>query len=153
MHYLIALVLCGVAAAIEGLCAGRNPMGQLKAFNQPSWAPPTWMWVLIGFAWYGICFTGLVRLLPFWPEQKLPLILLSALMLANSAVNIPTFRLRRLDLAFYFFGPYWLLLGGFLLAVCSFDSLTFALFLVYAVYQIYAAAWGYRLWKMNPKVR
>ena len=149
MSWLWAGLICIAAAAFEGLCAGRDPMGQLKALNQPSWSPPTWVWVLIGVAWYGICFVGLVRLLPFWSEQKLPVILLVALMLANAAANIPAFRMRRLDIAFLFFFPYWALLGAFLWVVCPLDSLTFWLFALYAVYQLYAVAWGYQLWRMN----
>jgi tryptophan-rich sensory protein len=124
-------------------------MGRLKALRQPSWSPPPWIWVLIGILWYGIGFAGLVRLLPFWPEQKLPIILLAALLLANGAANIPLFRLRRLDLALAFFLPYWALLAAFLHAACPLDRLTCALFAVYAVYQLYAAAWGYRLWRLN----
>lgn len=153
MNYLIALSLCAAAAAVEGLCAGRDPMGQLKALRQPRWSPPTWAWVLIGIGWYGICFTGIVRLLPFWSVEKSPLILLGALMLANAIVNVPTFRMRRLDLAFYFFGPYWLLLAAFFRAVCPLDRLTCGLFAIYAVYQIYAAAWGFRLWRMNRSTK
>lgn len=149
VNYLIALSICAVAAGIEGLCAGRDPMAQLKALKQPPWSPPTWMWVLIGLAWYAICFFALVRLLPHWPESRLPIVLLIALMLANAAVNIPTFRMRRLDLAFYFFGPYWALLGTFLWSVRPHDPPAFWAFAAYSVYQLYAAAWGYRLWRMN----
>lgn len=149
MTYVIALLICVAAAAVEGLCAGRDPMGRLKALKQPSWSPPTWVWVLIGIAWYGICFTALVRLLPLWPEQKLPVVLLAALMLVNAAANIPTFRMRRLDIALAFFVPYWPLLAAFLWVAWPLDSLTWALFAAYALYQVYAAAWGYKLWRMN----
>lgn len=151
MAYLIALAICIAAAAFEGLCAGRDPMGQLTALKQPRWSPPTWVWVLIGIAWYGICFTGLVRLLPLWPEEKLPVLLLVALMLLNAAANIPAFRMKRLDLAFAFFVPYWPVLAAFLWAVCPLDSFTCGLFSAYSIYQIYAAAWAYQLWRMNPR--
>lgn len=53
MTYAIALLLCILAAAFEGLCAGRDPLAQLKATRQPRWSPPNWVWVLIGIAWYG----------------------------------------------------------------------------------------------------
>jgi tryptophan-rich sensory protein len=149
MNFAIAALICVLAAAVEGLCAGRDPMGQLKTLKQPSWSPPTAVWVVIGVAWYGICFTGLVRLLPFWPEQKLPVLLLAGLMLANAAANVPAFRMRRLDIAFYFFVPYWLLLGVFVWSACTLDRLTCTLFGIYAAYQPYAAAWGYHLWRMN----
>lgn len=149
MDYLVAALICVAAAAVEGLCAGRDPMGQLKAWRQPSWSPPPWVWVLIGLAWYGICFTGLVRLLPFWPEHQLPALLLASLMLANAAANVPTFRMRRLDLAFFFFFPYWVLLGAFLWSAGALDRVTCALFGFYAAYQLYAVVWAYRLWRMN----
>jgi tryptophan-rich sensory protein len=147
--YVAALFIIIAAAGFEALCAGRDPMGRLKSLEQPRWSPPTWVWVLIGIAWYGICFTGLVRLLPFWPMHELPVILLVALLLANAAANIPLFRLRRLDLALAFFVPYWLLLAAFMWTACRLDPLTFGLFAIYAAYQVYAALWGYQLLRMN----
>lgn len=141
------------AAGFEGLCAGRDPMGQLKALKQPGWSPPIWVWVLIGIAWYGICVVGLVRLLPLWPDHKLPVILLVALMLLNAAANIPAFLMRRLDLALAFFVPYWPVLAAFLWVVHARDGLTFTLFAIYSLYQVYAAAWAYQLWRMNRAAR
>lgn len=126
-------------------------MGQLKGLRQPKWSPPIWAWVLIGIAWYGICLVGLARLLTYWPEQKLPLILLVSLLLANGAANIPLFRWRRLDLALLFFVPYWALLAAFMLSAFPLDRLTCGLFAAYAVYQLYAALWGYQLLRMNPR--
>lgn len=149
MTYLIALLICVTAAAFEGLCAGRDPMGALRATQQPSWSPPGWAWILIGIGWYAICYVGLVRLLPFWPDRPLAVLLLTALMLANGAANFFAFRLKRLDLAFAFFLPYWLLLASFFWAAYPMDRLTCALFAIYAVYQIYAALWAHALWKMN----
>jgi tryptophan-rich sensory protein len=148
VDYLIAFAICVAAAAFEGLCAGRAPLARLAALRQPAWSPPIWLWVLIGIAWYGLCFTGLVRLLPHWPDHRAPVLLLVALMAANGAVNLLQFRMNRLDLAFFSFGPYWLLLAAFLWTACPLDPLTCALFAVYAAYQVYAAAWGYRLWRM-----
>ena len=149
MTWAIALAICVAVAALEGLCAGRDPMGQLKAIRQPSWSPPNRAWVLIGIAWYAICFTALVRLLPHWESHQAPVLLLAALMAANAAANLLQFRLKRLDLAFVFLLPYWLLLAAFLAAACPLDRLTCALFGAYAVYQLYAAAWGWQLWRMN----
>jgi benzodiazapine receptor len=149
MTCIWALLIVIASAGFEGACAGRDPMGQLRSLNQPSWSPPTWAWVLIGIAWYGICFFGLVRLLPFWPGRKLPVILLGALLLANGAANVPLFRLRRLDLALAFFVPYWALLAAFMWSAWPLDRPTWALFAAYSLYQFYAAAWGYRLLRMN----
>ncbi len=151
MNYLLALLICAAAAAAEGLCAGRNPMAKLRAIRQPSWSPPPWAWVLIGIAWYAICFVALARLLPLWPESRAAVLLLAALMLANGLANLFQFRMQRLDLAFLFLFPYWLLLAAFLRAACPIDRLSCLLFGAYAVYQLYAAAWGYQLWRLNPR--
>jgi tryptophan-rich sensory protein len=149
MEYATALLICVAAAGFEALCAGRDPMAKLRQLRQPAWSPPNWLWVLIGIAWYAICFTALVRLLPHWPVSKAPVLLLVLLMLANGAVNLLQFRMNRLDLSFLFLFPYWLLLGAFLWAACPIDRISCVLFAVYAAYQVYAAAWGYRLWQMN----
>jgi tryptophan-rich sensory protein len=144
------MLACVAAAGFEALCAGRDPMGKLRSLRQPSWSPPNWLWVLIGIAWYAICFAALIRLLPHWPEQKAPVLLLVALMLANGGANFFQFRLERLDLAFLFLLPYWILLAAFLRTACPLDRLACLLFAPYAAYQLYAAAWGYSLWRMNP---
>ena len=149
MTYAIALAICVLAAALEGLCAGRDPMAQLRATRQPRWSPPAWLWVLIGIGWYAICFIALVRLLPLWPASIAPVLLLAALMAANGLANFLQFRLRRLDLAFFYLFPYWLLLAAFMATACPVDPLVCLLFGLYALYQIYAAVWAYQLWRMN----
>ena len=149
MNYLLALAVCIAAAGVEGLCAGRDPLKQLSATKQPSWSAPNWVWVLIGIAWYAICFTTLVRLLPLRPDSTPALVLLVAMMLANASANLLQFRMKRLDLAFFFLFPYWLLLAAFLWFACPLDRLTCALFAAYALYQVYAGFWGFSLWRMN----
>jgi len=150
LTYLIAFLICAAAAGFEALCAGRDPMAALKATRQPSWSPPTWAWALIGLAWYAICFTALARLVPLRPDSNMPLVLLVLVMLANGAANLFQFRLKRLDLAFFFLFPYWLLLAGFILLAWPLDRVSGVLFSIYAAYQLYAALWAYRLWRLNP---
>lgn len=149
-NYLAALLICIIAAMVEAACAGRDPMTQLQAMRQPSWAPPSLVWVLVGIAWYVICFVALSRLLTLWPASRPALVLLVVLMLANGAANILLFRMKRLDLAFFFLFPYWTVLGAFLWISWPLDRFTGGLFAIYAVYQVYAACWGYVLWRMNP---
>lgn len=146
-----AIGICVAAAVFEGLCAGTNPMGKLKALDQPNWSPPNWVCVIIGVAWYAICLTGLVRLLPYFDSLPLPVVLLVALMLVNGAVNLFQFRLERLDVALASFVPYWAILAVVLILTWPLDRLTFALFAVYSVYQVYAAFWGYALYRRNPR--
>ena len=149
MTYAIALAICMAAAVLKGLCAGRDPMGRLRRLKQPAWSPPAWAWVLIGLGWYAICFTALVRLLPAWPQTAAPVILVCVLLLANAGANVPLFRMRRLDIAFWWLLPYWAALGALLLTACPHDRVVCALFGAYVGYQLYAAAWQYRLWKLN----
>jgi tryptophan-rich sensory protein len=148
--YLFALFACIAAAVFEGLCAGKEPLRRLAQLRQPMWSPPSWVWVLIGLYWYAICFAALARLGRQWPATATPVFLLCAMMFANGAVNIFQFRMRRLDLAFLSLFPYWLLLlGPFLWSAYQFDQLVCGLFEIYALYQLYAAAWGLSLWRMN----
>lgn len=149
LTYLLAFAICAAMALVEGLCAGPDPMAQLRATRQPRWSPSPSLWVLIGILWYAICFTGLARLAPFWPAREMPVLLLCALMLTNAGANVLQFRMKRLDLAVLFLFPYWLLLAGFMLATRPLDGATFALFGCYCLYQLYAAAWAYQLWRMN----
>lgn len=70
-------------------------------------------------------------------------------MVANAGANIPQFRMGRLDLAFFYLFPYWLLLAAFLATVRPLDDIATTLFVAYAGYQVYAAAWGWKLWRLN----
>lgn len=125
-------------------------MAQLRTIRQPRWSPPAWLWVLIGIGWYAICFVAFVGLLPHWPTSMAPVLLLAALMAANGLANLLQFRLRRLDLAFFYLLPYWLLLAAFMASACPLDRLICLLFGIYAAYQLYAAVWAFQLWRMNP---
>jgi hypothetical protein len=37
VSWIAALLIVIAAAGCEGLCAGRDPMGRLKALEQPRW--------------------------------------------------------------------------------------------------------------------
>lgn len=149
--YVTALLVCAAVAAFEGLCAGKEPLKKLAQLKQPGWSPPSWMWVLIGLCWYGFCFVALVRLLPHYAADPMAVRLLGLLMAANAFANLFQFRAGRLDLAWLMLLPYWLVLAMFVVAAAAVDRLTTVLFAIYAVYQIYAAAWGWQLWALNGK--
>jgi tryptophan-rich sensory protein len=148
-----ALVICAGMAVLERVCAGPNPMAQLRVLRQPRASPPLFVWVLIGVFWYAICFTALVRLLPIYDGHSASVWLLIALMAANAAANVPQFRLHRLDIAFLYLFPYWVLLGAFIWSIRHLDPVTLLLFGIYSAYQPYAAAWSWGLWQMNKAVR
>ncbi len=150
-NYLIALLACVIAAALEGICAGNEPLQKLAQLKRPAWSPAPWAWALIGLSWYLICFVSLVRLLPAYDTSPVAVRLLGVLMVANAFANVLQFRLGRLDLAFLYLYPYWFLLGAFLLSAASLDPLITTLFSIYAAYQVYAAAWAWKLWALNGR--
>ena len=125
-------------------------MGALREIGQPSWAPPNWVWAIIGVAWYVICYVSLVRLLFKLHDGPWPFALLLALMAANGAWGIIQFRLRRYDLGLLFYIPYVALIATFLAIVWPVDRLSFYLFIGYAIYMLYGAAWGWAIWRLNP---
>jgi len=147
--YLIALGICAVMAWLEGVCAGSDPMKQLRSLRQPPWSPPLFAWIVIGVLWYALCFTALVRLLPAYHQNASSIWLLIALMAVNAGANVLQFRIRRLDLAFFYLFPYWMLLAVFMWSVRDVDWPILTLFGIYAGYQLYAAAWGWSLWQLN----
>jgi tryptophan-rich sensory protein len=148
-RYLLAFLICAGMALLEGVCAGRDPMAQLRRLRQPLWSPPSFAWILIGLSWYAICFTALVRLLPAFDQHPTSVCLLIGLMALNAGANVPQVRMRRLDIAFLYLLPYWVVLSAFIWSIRNVDSVTLALFGIYSAYQLYAAAWGWNLWQMN----
>jgi tryptophan-rich sensory protein len=146
---IVALIACAVVAAIETLCAGKDPMGKLRRLRQPAGSPPTWVWILIGVSWYALSVTALVRLQR--AEEGVGGLFdgLVVVMLINAAANIPQFRMQRLDIAFFYLFPYWIVLAAFLRAAWPADRFVVWMFAPYAVYQVYAAVWAWKLWKLN----
>ena len=147
--YIIGAASIVASAFLEGVLAGASPLKRLGALQQPWWAPPMWVWVVIGIVWYAICFVAVSRLIG--SSSLLSLVLLGVLMLGNVVANVPLFRMGRLDLAFYYLVPYWIVLAAFIASIWKIDAVSAALFCAYAAYQLYAAAWSYRLWAMNGR--
>ena len=135
---------------LEALLAGKDPVGALRSIRQPIWAPPLWVWATIAAAWYVICFVSLSRLLPEYTIAPWPLILLVLLMASNAAWGVIQFRMKRYDFGLWFLIPYAALTIAFLVSVRPIDALPWFLFAGYAMYLPYAAAWAYRVWRLNP---
>lgn len=152
MNWLWAGLICIAFAALEAIAAGKDPAGALRSIRQPKWSPPFWLWAIIGVAWYVICLVSLARLVPLYAEAPWPTFLLVVLMAANGAWGIVQFRMKRFDLALLFGAPYAGLLIAFLWTVRPVDPLPFYLFAGYAAYLLYAAAWSWSIWRLNPHV-
>jgi len=76
-----------------------------------------------------------------WDRRRLPLIA------AAAGMAVPAL----LYLALWFMLPYAGLVPAFLWTVRPLDRVSFLLFLGYAIYLIYAAAWGWSLWRLNRR--
>jgi tryptophan-rich sensory protein len=145
--WLFAAAICVCFQLLEFALVGADPASKLEALRQPAWAPPFWLWGVIGVAWFAICLVSLARLRA--RRAVLAVSLLVALMLANAAWSVLLFRLDRYDLALYYGAPYAALLVALLAVVRRTDALVFALFVGYAAYLIYAGAWTWSLMRLN----
>jgi tryptophan-rich sensory protein len=119
----------------------------------PPYSPPFVVWLLIGLAYYVICFVVLRRLLASGPGTfaGIALALLIVVLLANALWNVLFFRRRDLRASFIAFIPYAgvvVVLAFSLSRVYPFGA---ALFMCYCIYLLYATWWGYRLWLLNSR--
>jgi tryptophan-rich sensory protein len=95
----------------------------------------------------------LFRLLTLQPSS-LRIVALAAtvlLMAANAAFNLVFFRWGDLRASFLFFFPYSGLAIALFILLLWVDPLASAVFGPYLVYFVYAAAWGYQVWRLNGR--
>ncbi|HUS12659.1 MAG TPA: hypothetical protein VMZ30_19475 [Pyrinomonadaceae bacterium] len=59
---LLALATCVLAAALEGVCAGRNVKAFFASVKFPRYSAPLWIWSIIGGTYYAIFWIVLFRL-------------------------------------------------------------------------------------------
>ena len=144
---LLALVICIVAAALEGVFAGSDVRQRLAALRMPRYSPPFRLWLLIGLAYYTICFIVLRQVLP--QSFTVPLVLLILILLANALWSILFFRWRDLRASFIAFIPYAALVAALVVSLVRSYPFGAVLFSCYCAYLLYATWWGYRLWLLN----
>jgi len=152
MHPLVlTLAICAGAAALEGILAGRDVKQRFAQLRMPRLSPPLKIWIIIGIAYYVICFLVLYRLLVLPPAslRTAALGLILIVLLANAFWNFLFFRLRSLRLSFILGVLYSLIALGLLTLLCKLDRVAAWGFLPYAVYLLYANWWGYALWRTN----
>ena len=150
---LLALIICIAAATLEGALAGGGVRQRLAELRMPPYSPPFALWLVIGAAYYIICFAVLRRLLasPFSPSVIAAVALLIVGLLANAFWSVPFFRWRDLRLSFIAVIPYAFVIAGLVTLLISTYPFGAALFLCYCCYLVYAIWWGYRLWLLNTR--
>src|SRR5437868_4547980 len=106
---VLALIICGAAAAAEGALAGGGVRQRLAQLRMPQYSPPFALWLGIGVVYYAICFVVLRHLLANAPFTRLPLIALALvviILLVNALWSVLFFRWRDLRASFVAFIPY-----------------------------------------------
>ncbi len=59
----ISLGACAIAAALEGVCAGKNVKSFFATLRFPPFSAPLWVWSIIGGLYYAIFCFVLYRIL------------------------------------------------------------------------------------------
>ncbi len=153
---LISLGICVTSAVLEGLFAGKNVKSFFAKLRFPSYSIPLWGWYIIGALYYVVCFFILYRIFTRSEASStryVALTLLLVMMSVNAFWNYVFFRAQNLFLSFVAFAFYPLIALALFISLLQFDR-TAAWFLVpYLLYLIYAAYWGYGLWKLNPSLK
>jgi tryptophan-rich sensory protein len=146
------LVVCAIGAALEGLFAGGGIKQRLGELRLPRYAVPFWGWIIIGVAYYAICFAILHRLFSLPPSspRNAAFGLLGLLMFINALWNYFFFRRRNLFHAFLLGLPYNVLAAVLFVVLWRMDRSAALWFAPYIFYLFYANVWGYRTWKLNP---
>jgi tryptophan-rich sensory protein len=140
-----AIVICGVAAGLEGALAGSGVRARFRELRQPSFSPPLALWFVIGAVYYVICFALLYRLLGSgWPTvaHRAAFYLLLALMIMNAAWGWLFFRRKDLRGSMLAFVPYALLALALTIVLARSDRTAALLFLPYLLYLGYALWWS-----------
>lgn len=144
--------MCGVAAALEGVCAGRNVRPFFDTLRFPPYSAPLWVWSIIGAVYYAIFGFVVFRLLSGVLPVALAgatLTLIAVMMLGNALANLVIFRSRDLHLN-YVIGNVFAALDVLLVfCVVRLDAVAAATLAPYLVYRVYAVWWGWALMKLN----
>ena len=150
---IYSLAICALGVALEGVFAGSGIRKRLASLRPPSYAVPFWGWMIIGGLYYVIFFSVLYRLflLPSSPGRTTALALVGAILFINALWNYFFFRTRHLFHACLLGLPYSAVaISLFFLLLLRLDRVAAWFLFPYLLYLLYANAWGYRTWKLNP---
>jgi translocator protein len=150
----LPLLICLAAAGLEGAVSGSGVRQRLASMRMPPYSPPFALWLLIGLAYYAICFVVLRHLLASGPltfQRGLALGLLIVVLLANALWSLLFFRRRDLRGSFILMMPYAIVVAALLFSLARIYPFGAALFLCYCVYLLYATWWTYRVWLLNAQ--
>lgn len=151
---LISLGVCVIAAALEGVCAGKNVKSYFAKLRFPRYSAPLWIWYIIGVLYYATFFFITYRLLRLDSNSGLKLVALALIffmMAINALWNYIFFRAQNLHLSFIVANLFPLMDIALFICLLQLDRLAAWSLVPYLLYRIYALWWGYGLWKINGR--
>ena len=131
--------------------AGVHVKARFAELRLPSFAPPLWLWTIIGGLYYVLFFFLLRSLLSFSPRawEATATALTGSLLLLNGVWNWIFFRRKNLRLSFVFFLPYFALALVLDVILYGMHAPLWPWFALYVVYLLYAAWWAHAMWRLN----
>lgn len=151
---LVSLGVCVIAAALEGVCAGKNVKSFFATLRFPPYSAPLWVWSIIGGLYYVLFFFVIYRLLRLDSDSALrsaALTLISFMMVVNALTNYVIFRARNLRLSFIVGTVFPIMDIALFICLIRLDRIAAWSLVPYLLYRIYALWWGYGLWKINGR--
>jgi tryptophan-rich sensory protein len=148
----VSLIICGLAAALEGACAGKNVKSFFATLRFPHFSAPLWVWTIIGGVYYLIFFFLLYRLFQlsnYSTRWHVALGLIVFMMIVNALTNYVIFRARNLYLSFIIGAIFPIMDVTLFVLMRSLDQTAALAMIPYLVYRVYAVIWGYSLWRAN----
>lgn len=152
---LFSISACVLAAALEGVCAGRNVKAFYAELRFPRYSAPLWVWGIIGGLYYLIFWFALYRLLRLGSDSVLrsvALALILFMMVVNALTNYVMFRARDLRLSLFIGNLFPVMDVTLFICLLLLDKLAAWSLVPYLLYRVYALWWGYGIWKLNSKV-
>lgn len=151
---LVSLLICGIAAALEGLFAGKNVKSVMSKLRKPKLSPPFWLWVIIGVVYYIIYCFILFRILRYvdnFTIRYTAFALVLVILALNAFWNYFFFRRENVLVASMLGVFYSLVAIALFVCLLQFDDVAALAQIPYLLYLIYAFYWSYGLLKLNPK--
>jgi translocator protein len=148
----ISIGACVMAAALEGVCAGRNVKAFYAELRFPRCSAPLWVWGIIGALYYLIFWFVLYRLLRLDSDsafRRVALTLILFMMAVNALTNYVIFRARNLRLSFIIGNLFPFMDVTLFVCLLRLDRVAAWTLIPYLLYRIYAVRWGYGLWRLN----
>src|SRR5712691_3004959 len=148
----IPLGACVLAAALEGVCAGKNIKSFFAKLRFPSYSAPLWVWYIIGGLYYATFFFVLYRVLRHEADSVLrnaTLTVILFMMLVNALWKYVFFRAQNLFISLVATAFFPVMDLALLICLIQLDKLATWALVPYLLYRLYSLSWAYGLWKMN----